>query len=451
MLVGMAMNFIGCDREQEFLLPPSLRDWLPEGHLAWFVIATVGALDLSVVRGVYREDGQGRPAHDPAMMCALLIYAYAVGERSSRQIERRCREDVAFRVIAANQAPDHVTVNRFRSRHADALAGMFGQILALCARAGMVRAGTIAVDGTKLAANASLGANRTADGLRAEAERILAEAAQVDRAEDERFGQARGDELPVELADPATRAARIRQLLDELEGERAQAEADHAAKLVRYEQHVQRTGRRPPGRRPNATLPDRVKDKLPSKVNVTDPDSRIVSARGALIQGFNAQAAVGEGQVILAARIVCNATDSQQIEPIVRAAEHELAAAGITGRINTVLADTGYWNTAQMTVLAATGIETIIPTRARQPREQRQRRGKQGAHAERIDKLLATDEGHQRYRRRQQIVEPVFAHIKHLRGITRFSRRGHDAVQAEWQLIAATHNLLKLYRHPATA
>jgi len=451
MLVGMAMNFIGCDREQEFLLPPSLRDWLSEGHLAWFVIDTIGALDLAAVRGVYREDGQGRPAHDPAMMCALLVYAYAVGERSSRQIERRCREDVAFRVIAANRVPDHVTVNRLRARHADALAGLFGQVLGLCARAGMVRAATIAVDGTKLAANASLGANRTADGLRAEAERILAEAAEVDAAEDEQFGKARGDELPAELADPATRAARIRQLLDELEGERAQAEADHAAQIERYEQHIQATGRRPRGRRPGPTLPARVKDKLRSKANMTDPDSRIVSACGALIQGFNAQAAVGEGQVILAARIVCNASDTQQIEPMVRAAERELAAAGIDEGIDTVLADTGYWNTDQMDALARSGIETIIPTSATQPRVKRQRHAKRGAHADRIDRLLDIDDGRQRYRRRQQIVEPVFAHIKHLRGITRFARRGHAAVEAEWQLIATTHNLLKLYRHPAAA
>ena len=445
----MAMNFISCDREQEFLLPPSLRDWLAVGHLAWFVIDTIEALDLSAVRGVYREDGQGRPAHDPAMMCALLVYAYAVGERSSRQIERRCREDVAFRVIAANRAPDHVTVNRFRARHADALAGLFGQVLGLCARAGMVRAATIAVDGTKLAANASLGANRTVDGLRAEAERILAEAAAVDAAEDEQFGEARGDELPAELADPATRAARIRQLLDELEGERAQAQADHAAKLERYEQHIQATGRRPSGHPPAPALPARVNDKLRSKANLTDPDSRIVSARGALIQGFNAQAAAGEGQVILAARIVCNATDTQQLEPMVRAAEHELAAAGIDERIDTVLADTGYWNTGQMNALAKTAIETIIPTHATRPRAKRQ--AKRGAHADRIDRLLSTEEGRQRYRRRQQIIEPVFAHIKHLRAITRFARRGHAAVQAEWQLIATTHNLLKLYRHPAAA
>ena len=447
----MPPNFIECVREQDFLLPPSLREWLPPDHLAWFVIDAVAALDLSAVYGAYREDGQGRPAHDPAMMCALLVYGYAVGERSSRQIERRCREDVAFRVIAANRAPDHVTISRFRARHAEALAGLFGQILGLCARAGMVRVATVAVDGTKLAANASLGANRTAAGLRAEAERILAEAAEADAAEDARFGERRGDELPPELADPAGRVAHIRQLLDGLEGEHAAAEAEHAQKVARHEQRTEATGRRPPGRPPSPVLPERVERSLPTKVNTTDRDGRIVSARGALIQGFNAQAAVGEGQLILAARVVCSANDTQQLEPMIRAAEHELAAAGIDGRIHEALADPGYWNAGQMTALASDGIETIIPTRAPRQARGRRARAKHGAHAERLDRLLGTDDGRRRYRRRQQIVEPVFAHIKHLRGITRFTRRGHAAVQAEWQLIAATHNLLKLYRRPATA
>jgi hypothetical protein len=383
------------------------------------------------------------------MMCALLVYAYAVGERSSRQIERRCIEDVAFRVLAANRAPDHVTINRFRRRHADALAGLFGQVLGLCANAGMVRVGTVCVDGTKIAANASLGANRTAEALRREAERILEEAAEVDAAEDARFGERRGDELPDELTDPATRAKRIRELLDELQRPRRQAEDEQAAKVARYEEHIEQTGTRPSGHPPSRGLPARVASKLPTKINLTDPDSRVVSARGALIQGYNAQTAVGEGQVILAARVVCNATDTQQLEPMVRAAQAQLAAAGIDARIEEVLADTGYWNSAQMTALADAEIETIIPTHAKHPRPGKG--PKRGPHAERIDRLLQTEDGKCRYRRRQQIVEPVYAHIKHLRGITRFARRGHAAVQAEWQLITATHNLLKLYRHPATA
>jgi transposase len=216
----MAQNFLSCDRGQAMLLPASVADWLPEGHLARFVVALVERLDLRAFYAAYRADGCGRAAHDPAMMVALVLYSYAVGVRSSRAIERRCVEDVACRFVAANRAPDHVTINRFRSRFADALSGLFGEVLGVCARAGMVRVGVVAIDSTKLAADASLGANRTYEGLRAEAARILEEAAAIDAAEDELYGEARGDELPEELADPHTRAGRIRELLDELERER---------------------------------------------------------------------------------------------------------------------------------------------------------------------------------------------------------------------------------------
>src|SRR5829696_555432 len=189
----MAQNFLACDRDQELLLPPSLREWLSEGHLAWFVIDAVAALDLSVFFAVYRENGQGRAAHDPAMMVALLLYSYALGERSSRRVERRCVEDVATRVICANQRPDHTTIARFRQRHETALAELFGEVLALCADAGLVRVGVIAVDGTKVHANASERATRSYEEI---AREILEDAAAVDAEEDERFGDARGDELP---------------------------------------------------------------------------------------------------------------------------------------------------------------------------------------------------------------------------------------------------------------
>ena len=182
----MAQNFIGCDREQELLLPPSLREWLPEDHLAWFVIDAVAAMDLAAFSAVYRVDGQGRAAHDPAMMVALLLYAYAIGERSSRRIERRCVEDVATRVISANRAPDHTTIARFRQRHEAALAELFGEVLGLCADAGLVRVGVVAIDGTKVHANASQHATRDYEQI---AREILEEAAEVDAREDEQFGE----------------------------------------------------------------------------------------------------------------------------------------------------------------------------------------------------------------------------------------------------------------------
>src|SRR5712691_5863544 len=204
----MAQNFLTCDREQPLLLPPDLHDWLEEDHLAWFVIEAIEELELDAFYASYRADGHGRAAHDPKMMLTLLTYAYCVGERSSRGIERRCREDVAFRVICANQAPDHATIARFRVRHEEALADLFGQILGLCGRAGIIDVGVVAVDGTKLAAAASDGAIRSYEQIAAE---ILAEAGRIDAAEDEIHGEARGDELPEGLRTPNGRRAWLRE------------------------------------------------------------------------------------------------------------------------------------------------------------------------------------------------------------------------------------------------
>src|SRR6266542_2261425 len=227
----MAQNFIACDREQELLLPPSLREWLPEDHLVWFVVDAVDEMDLSGFYGAYREDGWGRAAFDPQMMVVLLLYAYAIGERSSRRIERRCREDVAFRVITANQIPDHATIARFRAGHERALADTFVQVLALCAKAGLVSVGVVALDGSLLAGNASPEASRSYSSICVEVERVLAEAAEADAAEDERLGEARGDELPAELADPRSRLERLRRCKEQLEQEQAADEAAYQANL----------------------------------------------------------------------------------------------------------------------------------------------------------------------------------------------------------------------------
>jgi len=447
----VGQNFIACDRDQVFLLAPDVRDWLPAGHLAQFVIDTVDGLDLTAFYGDYRCDGNGRPAHDPAMMVALFVYAYAVGERSSRRIERRCHEDVAFRVIAANRAPDHATVARFRVRHAERLAGLFGDVLVLCAKAGLVSAGTVALDGTKLAANASLGANRGYGALRREAERILEEAARVDAAEDALYGDARGDELPAELADPKTRRERIRRALEEIEAEHAAEQAEFEAKRAAREDHKRRTGRNPRGAPPRKPGPG--EQTLFAKTrNVTDPDSRVMRERGAPVQGYNAQALVAPSQVILAADVTNEANDSHQLVPMLQAARRRLDAIGHHEAIGWVLADGGYWNRAAIRTARAAGSEVLIPTGDPHRTTPRRYRPQQGPEAERINQILATDEGDRRYRRRKQIVEPVFAHIKHLRQIRRLPRRGLHAARAEWQLIAATHNLLKLYRAaPTTA
>jgi transposase len=444
----MAQNFLSCDRDQDFLMAPSVREWLPAGHLAWFVLDVVERLDLEAFYGEYRADGSGRPAHDPGMMVALLLYGYAVGERSSRRIERRCVEDVAFRVIAANRAPDHCTISRFRKRHAERLAGLFVQVLAMCAKAGMVRVGTVALDGTKLYANAGLSANRTYAKIREQVERILAEADEVDAAEDERFGDARGDELPAELADPVTRRERLERAKREIEAEQAALVAEHEAMLARRAEHRARTGRNPPGRPPGKGPGS--EPPADAKRNITDPDSRIMHARGALVQGYNGQALVGERRVIIAADITTSPNDSNQLVPMLAAAQENLEAIDHDEKIKCVLADGGYWNHDDITTARQNAV-VVIPT-SDPHNKQRKLAPRQGPEADRINKILATPAGKRLYRRRAELVEPVFAHTKHTRGITRLSRRGHQAARAEWKLIAATHNLLKLFRYqPQTA
>jgi transposase len=446
----VAQNFLSCDREQALLLPASVAEWVPEGHLARFVAEVVDRLDLTAFYGAYRADGSGRAAHDPAMMVALVLYNYAVGVRSSRAIERRCVEDVACRFIAANRAADHVTVNRFRSRHEQALSGLFGEVLALCARAGMVGVATVAVDSTKMAADASLGANRSYEGLQAEARRIFEEAAEIDAAEDELYGEKRGDELPDDLADPKTRPGRIKQLLDELEAERAEAQAEHEAKLAARAEKLARTGRGTRGRPPGRELPKTTTDALFSrKRNVTDADSAIVSHRGMRLQGYNVHTTVADGQIILAARASNQATEHGQLAPMLNAARENLTATGITEQIERVLADSGYWHAAQVKGLQDDGLDVLVCPRPWKPGST-----VKATHpvAVAMADRLATKQGAEDYRRRQQIAEPVFAHIKYLRGITRVLRRGKQAVQAEIDLIATTHNLLKLHRAaPQTA
>ena len=442
----MAQNFLSCDRDQAMLLPPSVSEWLPEGHLARFVLDTVEQLDLDVFYGAYRLDGRGRPAHDPAMMVALLLYNYAVGVRSSRAIERRCVEDVACRVIAANETPDHVTISRFRARFGVALSELFFKVLALCRQAGMVRVGTVAIDSTKLAANASPAANRTYEGLKREAQRILDEAAQTDAREDALFGDRRGDELPEELAVARTRAARVRQLLDEFEARERELKAERERALARQAEKKARTGKSFRGGQVGRELRQEERKELyETKRNLTDPDSGIVRHRGQLIQGYSVQTAVAEGQVILATGVIGVSPDHGQLEPTFEKAKNTIARLGIEDRIEVVLADSGYWNTEQIRTIQHAGVRVLVP-----PID---RNAKRAVHPEvqQMRAELATEEGKQAYRRRAGIVEPVYAQIRHNRGITRILRRGKDAVQSEIDLIATTHNLLKLFRWPALA
>jgi len=268
----MAYNFLPCDRDQAFLLPPSLADWLPEGHLAWFVLDAVGQMDLSGFRAPYREDGTGAAAYRPEMMAALLLYAYCVGERSSRRIERLCETDVAFRVIAANAGPDHATVARFRRRHGEALEGLFVETLRLCAEAGLVKIGVVALDGTKVKANAALAANRTPAGLEDEVRRMLAEAEAKDAEEDRLYGSARGDELPEGLRRRAERLKRLRECRDRLVREAAERSAGQERKIAERAAREAESGRKLRGRKPKAADPS---PEGEAKANVTDPERRV--------------------------------------------------------------------------------------------------------------------------------------------------------------------------------
>jgi transposase len=459
----MAQNFIACDREQVLLLPPSVRDWLPDDHLALFVIDAVSQLDLEAFYGAYRRDGHGRAAHDPAMMVGLLLYAYARGQRSSRLIERDCFENVAYRVITANQAPDHATIARFRQRHETAIAGLFGSVLGLCAEAGMVQVGVIAIDGTKVHANASHHANRDYEQI---AKEILAEADAVDREEDDQHGEKRGDELPPHLSSSQGRNAWLRDARRRLDDQRAQEakpipksrparlkqskrrldeqlEVECAANTA-YEAYrargVMKNGRRM-GAPPKPYDPP---DTPAGKVNVTDPDSRNVKTPRGYMQGYNVQAAVNEQQIVIAAEVTIDSPDFGHLDPMVLAVETELTSAGVTDAPGVVVADAGYWHQVQMQAIVERGIQVLVPPDA--GKRKTPRPGWEGGAYAFMRRVLATELGGALYGKRQGMIEPVFANTKFNRRIDRFQRRGRSAARSEWRLITATHNLLKLHK-----
>ncbi|KDP03353.1 hypothetical protein MAV3388_00215 [Mycobacterium avium subsp. hominissuis 3388] len=353
------------------MMPPSVREWLPDDHLAFFVVDVVAELDLSAFYAAYRVDGKGGSVYDPAMMLSVLLYAYCTGERSSRRIERRLVEDVAVRVVAANQQPDHATLARFRRRHQDAIAELFGQVLGLCVKAGLVDAGIVAIDGTKIAANASFFANRDRAALSAElsespaqdcagaarrvAEQVLAEAEQVDAAEDAQCEHDQG-RLPAAWAGGRDRRSRIRAALEELDSQKAQDFQTRMAERARKEMEL---GRKLTGPKPSA---DTARRARPRRANTTDPHSRIIpqSSKGAL-QGYNAQAAATTGHIVLAAEVAATTNDQPHFVPMATAVTENLAEAGHRGGPGTFVADAGYWTSANGT--ADVGAEVLIATR----------------------------------------------------------------------------------------
>jgi transposase len=436
-------NFRPVERDQQYLMPASLRDWLPEDDLAWLVLDAVAEMDLGPIYARYRSDGWGAAAFDPAMMTALLLYADATGERSSRRIEARCRRDIAYRVICANQVPDHATIARFRVDHEAALGHLFGEVFRLCAAAGLTQIGLLAIDGTKLAADASEDANRTAAKLDAEIAAILAEAAATDAAEDAQFGpERRGDDLPAGLATRTSRLARLAEARRQLAEADAEQERIVEAQLAR--QAAAKVAGRPAGR---LVKPDAAHRHHWDERNVTDPDSRLMKGGQGWVYGYNGQIAVAENGLIVAASLTQAAGDVRQLVPMIEAARANLRQAGIRGRVRTVLADKGYWSEANVAAVEAMAGPRLLVAPNRGPERRPGSTWPIGRGRLQMRRRLAQPGPKALYRRRGAIVEPVFGQTKDVRGVRRFRRRGFAACASEWQLICATHNLLKLWRH----
>jgi transposase len=462
----MGKRFRTDNMDQGLLLPPSPHDWLPEGHLARFLADVVEALELGSIYRSYEGDGRGLAAYEPLMMLPLLFYGYCRGVVSSRKIEQATHEDVAFRYLSANTHPDHDTIAAFRKRHLAALAGLFVQVLLLCKKAGLVKLGHVAIDGTKIKANASKHKamsyermEETEQRLRQEVEELLRRAAAADEAEDAQYGKGkRGDELPAELARRESRLKKIREAKTELEKEaREKAEKQRAeaqARIAERREQEAQTGKKAGGHDPKVPDPEQAKPEAKAQRNFTDPDSRIMpdgANKGSFVQAYNAQAAVdGEAQVIVAAELTQQTNDSRQLVPMI---EQVIANMGCKPEV--VSADAGYWSEANVADERMEGIDLHIAT-GRQKHAERVAEATgpppDGASPkEAMQHKLRTEAGKSIYKMRKAIVEPVFGQIKERRGLRRFSFRGVGNVGLEWKLICLTANLLKLFRSRSSA
>jgi len=450
-------HFMRYEPDQSLLLPPNLNDWLPGGHLASFIRDVVAGLDLSAIYDAYADAAKGgRPPCDPRMMTGLLLYAYCEGVSSSRKIERGTYESIPFRVLSANQHPDHDTICEFRKRHLEALSDLFVQVLELCREAGLVKLGHVSLDGTKVRANASKHKamsygrmKKKRAELEAEVKDLMARADAVDAEEDAKYGKGkRGDELPEELRFRETRLAKIREAMASLEA-KAKAEADAkraeiAEKERERREKEERTGKGTPGRKPK-TPSNKPEDR--KQRNFTDPDSRIMKmgATKSFEQCYNAEAAVDAGsQVIVAADVTQDANDKKQIKPMT-----EQVKANTGKRPKELSADSDFFSEANAKYLEREGVDAYVATakqkHGRPPPPPRGRIPKDATVKERMARKLRTKKGRETYAKRKSSVEPVFGQIKEARGLRRFLLRGLDAVRAEWRLIAMTHNLLKLF------
>ena len=442
--------------DQLLLLPPSIQEWLPEGHLARFVSEVVDELDLAAIEERYNEE-RGCPPYHPRMMVKVLVYGYCTGTYSSRRLQAKLAEDVAFRYLAAGNQPDFRTLSDFRKEHGTGLAGLFEQVLKLCQKTGLVKLGRVAVDGTRLKANASkhkaMSYGRMVEKeaeLKREIQELLERAEAIDREEDARYGKDRqGDELPEELQRRESRLKKIREAKAALEAEaREQAVKDAEAAQARQaarEEEERRRGRRFGGKPIKVADPQQAKPAPKAQRNFTDPDSKVQKTADGFIQGYNAQIAVDDkAQVIVAQHVTPQAADVNELLPVVANLRRVLRR-----KPKQLLADAGYWSEDNVRALERQQIDPYV-ARGRVKHGEPlppAPRGRPPAHLtteQRMQRKLRTKRGKKVYAQRKAIVEPVHGQIKQARGFRQFLRRGLERVQQEWALICTAHNLLKL-------
>jgi transposase len=417
--------------EQNLLLPPSLREWLPEDHLAFFVSDVVDQLNLSAIESVYEKDDRGQPPYHPRMMTKILLYGYCVGVFSSRKIQKRLVEDVAFRVLAAGNQPDFRTISDFRKQHLPALEDLFQQMLRLTLETGTMKLGRVALDGSKFKANASKHKamsygrmEETEKRLREEVRKLLGQAEKADEEEDQRYGRdRRGDELPEELQRRETRIARIREAQQALE-ERAREQA-----------------------RSEGKDPEKAQPAPKAQYSFTDPESRILKGADGFVQGYNTQIAVEPAfQLIVGQQVTQAANDKQQLVPLLEKIQEQSGQ-----KPQGVLTDSGYCSEENLKYLNKRKIEGFVAT-GKQKRNERREPCKPGplpkgaSRVQQMERKLATKVGAAAYATRKFIVEPVFGQIKQARGFRQFLLRGLEKVRGEWALICMTHNILKFHK-----
>lgn len=446
----MGYNFLPYAQDQMYLMPPSITDWVSEGSLARFVSEVLDEMDregkLAPFYERYREDGWGSAAYHPLMMIKVLVYGYCVGVTSSRRIAQALESDVSFHYLSANQQPDFRTIADFRKLHLKALEGLFVEVLALCREAGLAKMGRVALDGRRVVANAALDQNRTFSVIEEEVRRILEEAERVDREEDRQYGpDRRGDELPEALRTRQGRLERLREARKILEEERRAAQEAQTQKIKAREREEEETGRAKRGRKPKP--PEEVAAKE-SKVNLTDPDSRILKTRKGWIQGYNSQAMADcDSQVIMVCDVSSAENDVRQLEPMLQRCETQAGQ-----RPGQLTADAGYWS-EDNAGLEDEKTEFFIATQKdwKQRKALREKgcpRGripKDVKARDRMERKLLTRRGQAIYKLRSITIEPVFGQMA-MRGLNRFWLRGLEKVKGEWSLWCTTHNLLKLWR-----